>query len=61
MELLQFQLLLYSALEELSPEYDAPAALSRKPPPPLYIVYGAGVGVGVRLESLEKGNDFNTY
>ena len=37
MELLHFDMLLYSALEEVSADYEAPAALPREQPPPLFV------------------------
>ena len=52
MEILQFPTLLYSALEELSAEFEAPAALPREQPP-LFVGYGAW-GWG----TLEWGKDF---
>ena len=60
MELLQFLTLLYSALEEVSAEYDAPAALPREQKSPLFFDWGHGcLGQKVRLENLEKGKVFS--
>ena len=55
MDLLQFHTLLYSALEEVSTEFDVPAALPRGKSPNYLFVIGLGVRHRAVLESLEKG------
>jgi hypothetical protein len=60
MELLQFHRLLYSSLEEVSAENDAPAALPREKAP-LFVCYGAGRGAQGPSGDFGKGKVFISY
>ena len=61
MELLQFDMLLYSVLEEVNAEYDALAALPREQNPPLFLVMGIGRGVQGSSGDFGKGKIFICY
>ena len=61
MDLLQFHTLLYSALEEVSTEFDLPAFLPREKKPQLFVRYWARGEAQGSSRVFGKGKIFITY